>query len=397
MSAALFALPLVGCASLGGADLQAVSGSAAETASSLAARAALDDLVDVVLSELGAMEALLADLGVDAADRAAVHGIQAEIGALALSLGINEDPTRSLLDLVANLSVLKGRSPLRSPPSPDVRKGVAATFQRLDSVAWIAGTEAFGIQEATSWRAAVDAWVATPTSNGVRLVRIQDVPSLAPEGAKILGSIRRVGDELSEARALGERLALLSEKLPLIARWQFEASAWGLVATHEYDEALASVSTVSSALEQLNRRIGGLPELLESEREEVLNAFDARLPELMGASQEVRTTAEYTEAMLVQGAQTVAALRALVAEVRELIDSSPVGSTDQPDLRAALVDIRQTAVSLDSLAARLAGTGPPDALIDRVFSRIVLVMLLGFVMLLVLILVWARHKRAVVG
>lgn len=146
---------------------------------------------------------------------------------------------------------------------------------------------------------------------------------------------------VEEARILGERVFFMAKRMPTIIEWHVMAAGDGLLSHPEIERTVESHLTIAPALEVVAESISGLGDDLAEQRAELLNGIDERLAHV---------------------GELAARSEAALAKVQQLVERiEPALAAAQPvtaDLRAAADSLSASAATADRIVQRI--TVPPE-------------------------------------
>ncbi len=354
------------------------------------------DRTIAAMDRLAAAE-LAADSGPDA--RLALQLWRSGVATTAVVLAVEPDPNAALADLMVSATVQRmaaGRSELRDPS----RTALVSALAQLEEQAWAIGARIHSSAPLAQLRRRAAGFGASSHPGPANaLVRMAELPTDAgpPLAAAkgLFAPLDEANRQIEETRMLGERLLFLTERLPLLARWQAEAFAWGTLSAPESRQALAGLSLMASSVERMSLQVESLPALLDRQRASLLTEFDTRegtlrrlLGEASNLAEQSRAAAESGERLMTLSDRTAASLNQTVLAVNQLVtalrdSTAPGGAVDLnvshyagtvSDLRAALEALNGALANGDSVAR--GGRGLVDHLAWRAAQLILLLFLL---------------------
>jgi hypothetical protein len=217
-------------------------------------------------------------------------------------------------------------------------------------------------------------------------------------GAKgLFAPLDEANRQIEETRLLGERLLFLTERLPLLSRWQAETFTAGALGTPESRQALAGLSLMASGVARMGTQVESLPVILDRQRQSLLADLDARegtlrqlLREASRLAEQGRAAAESGERVMALSDRTAASLGRTILAVNQLLaalrdSTAPGGAVDLNvahyaatvgDLRAALEALNSALGHGDGIA------GGSRSLVDHLAWRAAQLILLLFALLL---------------
>lgn len=323
------------------------------------------------------------------------------VASAAVALAVEPDAGAALLDLLVSTATQRlaaGRAALGQP----ARTALVEALTRLEDQAWAIGARVHSSDQLVQLRARAARFAETTESAPTPgLIRLADLPPAAGPplaGAKgLFAPLDEANRQIEETRLLGERLLFLTERLPLLSRWQAEAMAWGALDAPESRQALAGLSRMASSVERLSLQAESLPGVLEAQRRGLLMDLDARegsLRRLLGEAgrlaEQGRAAAESGERLMalsdrtaVSLHQTVLAVDRLVAALRDTTAPGGAVNLNVSHYAATVSDLRAALEALNgSLTDARAAAGLGRGLVDHVAWRVAQLVLLVFALLL---------------
>ena len=158
--------------------------------------------------------------------------------------------------------------------------------------------------------------------------------------------------EIAQTRLFAERALYVTQKMPLLLRWQTELLSLNAMKMLEVRQLVTNSTQIAASVDRFARVAEQLPQQLSTEREEILQALAAQETTLTPLVSEVRQT-------LTAGSQMSTSLNTTVTTFDALMKRFGVGETNQagpPDTNAApfrIQDYGQTAVQLEAAARQL--------------------------------------------
>lgn len=322
------------------------------------------------------------------------------VASAAVALAVEPDANAALLDLMVSATVQRqsaGRSGLGEP----ARTTLVAALGTLEDQAWAIGARVHSSAQLAQLRARAGTFAESAEPGPANaLTRLADLPpSAGPSMASAKGLFAPLDEanrQIEETRLLGERLLFLTERLPLLARWQGEAMAWGALGAPESRQALAGLSVMASSVERLSLQAESLPGVLDRQRTSLLTEFDARegtLRRLLGdaarTAEQGRAAAESGERLMALSERTAVSLNQAVVAVNRLVavlrdSTAPGGAVDLnvSHYAAAIGDLRAALEALNGALANGAAAAGGRGLVDHVAWRLAQLLLLFFLLLL---------------
>lgn len=323
------------------------------------------------------------------------------VATTAVALAVEPDANVALLDLLVSTAVQR-QAAVQSELPDSTRGTLLIALGRLEDHAWAIGARIHSSVQLDQLRDRATAFAASARPGpAYTMVRMADLPSGAgPPLASAKGLFAPIDEanrQIEETRLLGERLLFLTERLPLLSRWQAEALAWGALSAPESRQALTGLSVMASSVERISRQVESLPGLLDRQRTSLLTDLDARentmrrlLTDASHLAEQGRAVAESGERLMTLSARTAASLNQTVLAVNQLVatlrdSTAPGGAVDLNvshyastigDLRAALEALNGALSNGETL------TGGGRALVDHAAWRAAQLALLLFLLLL---------------
>ena len=158
--------------------------------------------------------------------------------------------------------------------------------------------------------------------------------------------------ELAQTRLVAERALFLSQRLPLLLRWQTEVLGQHLACLPEVQQALTNTTQLAASAERLSRVAEQVPGHVSAERKELVAALDAQAGKLSGLAAELRQA-------LVAGEQMSASLNATLLTFDALMKRFGVGepkSSEPQDTNSRpfdVLDYSRTAKEVAAMAQQL--------------------------------------------
>ena len=182
---------------------------------------------------------------------------------------------------------------------------------------------------------------ATTTGSVFDLLNVDPLSGLDP-----------VTRQIAETRLFAERALYMTQKLPMLLRWQTELLSLNALAMPEMQQLVTNSTEIAASVERFARVAEQLPGQVSTEREEILKALESQEKNLTPLVNEVRQT-------LMAGSQMSTSLNTTLATFDALMKRFGVGETNQagpPDTNSApfrIQDYGQTAVQLEKAARQL--------------------------------------------
>jgi len=353
---------------------------------------------------MGEMERL--GIAVEAKDptpdsRAFVQGVRADVASTTLALALEPDPESALQDLMVSMAAKGVATQAKASPAVTASTvdDVQASLTLLEKEIWEIGSGLYSAAELEQLRQQVAQWWnESPEKASVGVVRIGDLPGGSNErlAKGLFAPINEANRQIEETRLLGERFLFLAERLPTVAIWQAEATAWGAMAAPEAREALDGLTSIASTMEGLMLSVDSLPMLLDGQREAFLSAFDEREDAMNGLLGGAGTMVRDAGPLVASGERIVEMSPEVIAGVNETLEvmkelvaalrdpEAPGGgvSLDVDEYAALVGDVRAATEALsEALTHADALAETPEAVIDHATWRAVQLMLLFFALM----------------
>ena len=158
--------------------------------------------------------------------------------------------------------------------------------------------------------------------------------------------------EIAQTRLFAERALFVTQKMPMLLRWQTELLSVNAVEMPAVQQLVTNSTQIAASVERFARVAEQLPAQVSAEREEILKALQSQEKNLTPLVNEVRQT-------LTAGTQMSTSLNTTLTTFDALMQRFGVGETNQagpPDTNSApfrIQDYGQTAVQLEGAARQL--------------------------------------------
>lgn len=158
--------------------------------------------------------------------------------------------------------------------------------------------------------------------------------------------------ELAQTRMFAERALFVTQKLPMLLRWQTELLSLNAVALPPVRQLVSNSTQIAASVDRFAAVAEKLPGQLSTEREEILQALQSQEKNLMPLVNEVRQT-------LTAGSQMSTSLNTTLTTFDAVMKRFGVGETNQATTPAThaepfrIQDYGQTAVQLEGAARQL--------------------------------------------
>jgi hypothetical protein len=333
--------------------------------------------------------------------RLALQLWRTSVASAAVGLAVEPDAGAALLDLMVSTAVQHQVASRAVFPGAGGEALVAALAE-LEQSAWAIGARVHPAEQRAQLRSRAEHFAQSaelgPTQGLVRLADLPPAPGPALAGAKgLFAPLDEANRQIEETRLLGERLLFLTERLPLLSRWQAETFTAGALGTPESRQALAGLSLMASGVARMGTQVESLPVILDRQRQSLLADLDARegtlrqlLREASRLAEQGRAAAESGERVMALSDRTAASLGRTILAVNQLLaalrdSTAPGGAVDLNvahyaatvgDLRAALEALNSALGHGDGIA------GGSRSLVDHLAWRAAQLILLLFALLL---------------
>lgn len=175
--------------------------------------------------------------------------------------------------------------------------------------------------------------------------------------------------ELANTRLLGERGMFLARHMPTLIRWESELLTMQTAELPQMEQLLANTAQLSESAERFTQTTEQLPELISSERQQIVQALNEQRPGLISLA--AQTDKALGAGKLMSDAST-ATLKSFQDVLRQL-DASPSNPDTEPfrinNYTAAAAQINATAQDLVKLLQAFDQTLAPGKL-DELSTRV---------------------------
>ncbi|MHC5114526.1 MAG: hypothetical protein ACYTGP_08885 [Planctomycetota bacterium] len=371
--------------------------------------------------------------------------------AAAIDIGAGANPDVALLDMLVLVSLQTAAFERHWIPNvwgEDRGRPVLARLETLEGTMWTSASEVLDDRQRATLRRLIDEWLDRPENEGRYIVeavrfrefaddrRVQNL-ALTQEANGLLREVAEAVRSVDDIRLLGERAMWYSTRALALAGHQSELVVMRLLGTPEIAELREQVrhfdthvgrfvdsmeqlprdieSAREAALEDLHGRIAaereaaidGVFDRVAQEREAFLGDLEAREDELTGLMHELRLTIDSATTLARALEGTAVEIDTVVARFDEGERDPDGDPLDFKELRDTAIEtataaeqitilLRETNTLLDSpqLAGHLALIDEEaDSIVDRLFWRAVLVVLLLLAGLAVIRRIPARTAR----
>jgi hypothetical protein len=217
----------------------------------------------------------------------------------------------------------------------------------------------------------------------------------------LLSSVSDAGQAVDEARQTAERALFIGNRMPILVGWQVENLFYKLAVSPEYRSMSATPEALKTSIDDLSGSIEAIPGLVTSEREAVLAALDDRQGALTGTVGELRGALDDAIAVLPQVEVLAATVERTVASGREAsVALNQMLATSErlinhiekdgdrfdrfveiiPELGVAATKLERVMGSVDEMLGHDSSFG---SLMDRIFWRLVMLIIVFFAAMLV--------------
>ena len=158
--------------------------------------------------------------------------------------------------------------------------------------------------------------------------------------------------EIAQARLFVERALYVTQKLPVILRWQTELLALNTMSMPPVQQWITNTTEIATSVERFSRMAERLPAQVSTEREEILKALQSQEKGLAALAGEFRQT-------LAAGSQMSTSLNTTLVTFDALMKRFGVGETNKdapPNTNSEpfrILDYAQTAAQLQVTARQL--------------------------------------------
>jgi hypothetical protein len=168
-----------------------------------------------------------------------------------------------------------------------------------------------------------------PETVVVSTVRFADLPD--PAGKSILNPINSLfsvlnpleetNQTVADTARMADRIFFFTKRFSTIITWQAESAIEDTLAQPEVSQIVGNVNQTSGSIDRISKEIVRLPEIVASERKEILAAWDAREGKINSTAREVRSTVTEAKDFAGKATEAASAGKALAAEVNEVVKS----------------------------------------------------------------------------
>jgi hypothetical protein len=190
---------------------------------------------------------------------------------------------------------------------------------------------------------------STASASVFRLLMIDPLSGLDP-----------AAKELAETRLMAERALFLSRHLPALIRWQAEYLTMNTMAVPEIAKLLSDTSKLSESADRFSQVSQKLPELISSEREQLVMTLKSERQGLTALAAESKQALTAGKQMADSANATLKSFQALMAQLA----AKPSDPNAEPfrigDYTAAAAQISQTSERIADLLGLFNQTVGPD-------------------------------------
>ena len=173
-----------------------------------------------------------------------------------------------------------------------------------------------------------------------------------------LSSLDPATRELAQTRLFAERALYVTQKMPTLLRWQTELLSLNAMAMPAVQQLITNSTQITASVDRFARVAEQLPQQLNTEREEILKAFQSQEKNLTPLVNELHQT-------LIAGSQMSTSLNTTLTTFDALMKRFGVGETNQ----CQPAGDQHRAVPHPGLRANGGATGSGGATVDRVAWR----------------------------
>lgn len=309
--------------------------------------------------------------GTNGHDAAEILKWKIALGTETYSIVSRPNAVANLLDMTVFVTVT--RMALEEYWQPKIF-GVSAqllleTCQNAETQIWqLAGT-VLKPEQQTELRQALEVWYRlNPHPENILMATARDFAALASQVKKAetakpasVFSVLKVDPfsgmepavrEIAQTRLFAERALFITQKMPMLLRWQTELLSINAVEMPAVQQLITNSTQLATSLERFTGVTEGLPKLIRSERGEILEALQSQERNLTPLINEVRQT-------LASGTQMSASLNTTLATFDALMKRFGIGETNDTSLPKTnaepfrIQDYTQTAAQLETTARQL--------------------------------------------
>lgn len=196
---------------------------------------------------------------------------------------------------------------------------------------------------------------------GIRFGNLSEVSgksilSVIPSFFDVLNPLDDTSRSVEEARHLAERAFYFSKRLPKLLDWQADSGIDDALAKPDLHQVLKDFTQTSGSIDRVSKVIERVPDLVATERKEILAAWDARQKEAHSTLKEIRSTLAEGKEFAVQARDagkafelTFDALHRVVEPAREGPPAEASKPFDIAEYTAAATEIAKMARDANSL------------------------------------------------
>jgi hypothetical protein len=295
--------------------------------------------------------------------------ITLETGTLSIASGPNA--IGNLLDMTIFVTVT--RMALEDYWQPKVfgesAHPMLASCRNAETNIWRLTSRVLTPEQQTELRRASDAWFRqNPLPESVVAARAEGFASQVAEANRAgkatpgsvfsllmldpLSSLDPTTREIAQARLLAERALYVTQRMPLLLRWQTELMTVNAVQLPAVQQLVSNSTQIAASAERFASVMEKLPGQASTEREEILKALESQEKKLAPLVNEVRQTLDAGSQMSSSLNTTLTTFDTLMKRfgVGETNTASPLSTNTEP---FRIQDYAQTAAQLEGAARQL--------------------------------------------
>lgn len=347
----------------------------------------------------------------------------------AYTMAAGPSPFVNILDLVT-LAVLSRMVVEDSliPRFPEQGEKLLALHRALETKAWQLTDDVLTPTQAEEFRGVLTEWRRkNPQVNSVAFIHFTDFAKaigrpavgetarpgglFALLGLDPLASLDPAVRQLEQTRLLAERTIYYLQRAPYILNLQVNRASSGLLARPEVHGLLRDSERISGSVERFAGLAEALPAKLTAEREALIQQLSG---ELLTQQQAMQPMLAELRATLEAGDVTAASMQGLVQSIERLMARFPASSTDGrapqqgfdiQQYTAAAAELGRTAQELQRLVGSIDAQAPAlassldaaiariDSLVNRLFWRVAVLLVLLVLAVIFAALAWRRVTR----
>ena len=281
------------------------------------------------------------------------------------------NPLANLLDMTTFITVVRIalESRVQAGGFGAAAQSLLKSCRIAESEIWQLAARVLSPVEQEELRAAISEWTrknpepenllaARAVGFALKLPEVQQSPAPRPSSVfnllnlDPLSGLDPATREIAQTRLLAERALFVSQKMPLLIRWQAELLSLRATEIPAVQQLVTNSTALARSVERFSQVAEQLPDRLSTEREEILRGLQSQERQLTPLVNEVRQA-------LLAGSAMSTSLNSTLITFDALMKRFGVGETnrsDPPDPHAEpfrIQDYRETAAQLDAAAARL--------------------------------------------